>query len=75
MKRWLPVAASFGAPLLILLAVVVAQQRQGRERMQSLPAIFVGSGLIVSRAVGRRRHRTRLLEALRGVVMTASDRD
>ena len=65
MKRWLPVAASLGAPLLIVLAVLVAQQRQGRERIQSLPAILVGSGLNLSRAVGRRRHRARLLFALR----------
>tara|TARA_X000000950_G_scaffold135209_1_gene168259 strand:+ start:3648 stop:3815 length:168 start_codon:yes stop_codon:yes gene_type:complete len=48
-----------------MLALVVVQQRQGRDRIQVLPAALVGSGLMVSSAVGRRRHRARLLEALR----------
>ena len=64
MKQWLPLMASFGAPLLIALAVVAAQHREGRDRSQALPPLLVGSGLIISAAVGRRRHRGRLLEAL-----------
>ena len=48
-----------------LLALVVVQQRQGRDRIQVLPAALVGSGLMIGSAVGRRRHRARLLEALR----------
>ena len=65
MKRLSPSVVSLGAPLLVMLALVVVQQRQGRDRIQVLPAALVGSGLMVSGAVGRRRHRARLLEALR----------
>ena len=61
MKQLMPIALSFGAPLLILLAVVAAQQRQGKDRVQALPSVLVGSGLIISSAVGRRRRRARLL--------------
>ena len=64
-KRWLPPLASLGAPLLVVLAVVAAQHRGGREWVQALPPLLVGSGLIIAAAVGRRRHRSRLLEALR----------
>ena len=64
MKHWLPLLASLAAPLLIVLAVVAVQHREGRERSQALPPLLVGSGLIISAAVGRRRHRARLLEAL-----------
>ena len=64
MKRWLPLLASLGAPLLIVLAIVASQHREGRERSQALPPLLVGSGLIISAAAGRRRHRGRLLEAL-----------
>ena len=64
MKQLLPLLASLGAPFLIVLAVVAAQHREGRERLQALPPLLVGSGLIISAAVGRRRHRGRLLQAL-----------
>ena len=61
--------ATFGLGIilftLIVLALVAAQQRQGRDRVQALTPALVGSGLIVSCAVGRRRHRSRLLAALR----------
>ena len=65
MKRQVQVWLSFGAPLLVLLAVLAAQQRQGSDKVQALPAVLVGSGLIVSSAVGRRRRRGRLLAALK----------
>ena len=61
MKQLMPIALSFGAPLLIVLAVVASQQRQGKDRIQALPSVLVGSGLIISSAVGRRRRRARLL--------------
>ena len=48
-----------------VLALVAAQQRQGRDRVQALTPALVGSGLIISGAVGRRRHRSRLLASLR----------
>ena len=56
---------SLGAPLLLMLALVAVQQRQGRDRIQALPAALVGTGLMISSAVGRRRHRARILSALR----------
>ena len=65
MKRWLPLLASLGAPLLIVLALVATQHRQGRDRVQALTPLLVGSGLIVAAEVGRRRHRAHLLAALR----------
>ena len=65
MRRWMPTLMSLGPPLLIVLALMAAQQRQGRDRVQALMPALVGSGLIISCAVGRRRHRSRLLVALR----------
>ncbi len=56
---------SLGAPLLLMLALVAVQQRQGRDRIQALPAALVGTGLMISSALGRRRHRARILSALR----------
>jgi len=41
-------------------------QRQGSDRLQVLPPVLVGVGLIVHSAVGRRRRRRQLLLALRG---------
>ena len=56
---------SLGAPLLIVLAVVAAQQREGNDRVQALPAVAVGSALILSCTLGRRRRRARLFADLR----------
>ena len=67
MKQLMPIALSLGAPLLIVLAVVASQQRQGKDRIQALPSVLVGSGLIISSAVGRRRHRARLLRDVQRV--------
>ena len=39
-------------------------QRQGKDRVQVLPAVLVGSGLIISSALGRQRRRARLLSDL-----------
>ena len=67
MKQMMPIALSLGAPLLIVLAVVASQQRQGKDRIQALPSVLVGSGLIISSAVSRRRHRARLLRDVQRV--------
>ena len=67
MKQLMPIALSLGAPLLIVLAVVASQQRQGKDRIQALPSVLVGSGLIISSAVGRRRHRARLMRDVQRV--------
>ena len=55
---------SLGAPLLILLALLATNQRQGKDRVQVFPPILVGSGLIISSALGRQRRRARLLADL-----------
>ena len=56
---------SLGAPLLVVLAVVAAQQRDGNDRVQALPVAVVGSALIVSCGLGRRRQRARLFANLK----------
>ena len=65
MKRLFTSLLSLGAPLLIILALVAVQQRQGRDRVQALPAALVGTGLVISSSIVRRRQRARLLAALR----------
>lgn len=59
------VLLSLAAPLLVLLGVVALLQREGADKLQSLPAILVGTGLVIHAVVGRRRRRHRLLVALR----------
>ena len=56
---------SLGAPMLIVLAVVSAQQRDGNDRVQALPVAVVGSALIVSCGLERRRRRARLFANLK----------
>ena len=65
MKRLSTSLVSLGAPLLFILALVAVQQRQGRDRVQALPAALVGTGLVISSSIVRRRQRARLLAALR----------
>ena len=64
MKRLSTSLVSRAPLLLIILALVAVQQRQGRI-MQALPAALVGTGLVISSSIGRRRQRARLLAALR----------
>ena len=65
MKRSINPWLSFAAPFLILLAILGSLQRQGSDRLQSLPALVVGTGLVISGAVGRNRRRKKILLALR----------
>jgi len=65
MKRLGYPLLSLAAPLLIVLAMLCLMHRQGSDRLQSIPAVLVGAGLIISGAVGRRRRRSKLLLALR----------
>ncbi len=66
---------SLAAPLLVLLGIVALIQRQGTDRLQALPAILVGIGLVTSAVVGRRRRRYRLLMALRSTRTDRFDSD
>lgn len=56
---------ALSSPLLIVLALVVLLQRQGAGRLQALPALLIGLGLLVTSSINRRRRRRALLTALR----------
>ena len=51
---------SISAPLLILLAITGSLHREGKDKIQVIPALVVGSGLVVTGAV-RRLSRRRML--------------
>ena len=51
---------SISAPLLILLAITGFFHREGKDRIQALPALVVGGGLVLTGAV-RRFSRRRML--------------
>ena len=51
---------SISAPLLILLAMTGFLHREGKDKIQSIPALVVGSGLVVTGAVRRLRRRRML---------------
>jgi hypothetical protein len=55
---------ALSAPLLILLALVSLASRSGHQRLEAVPALLIGSGLLVSSGVRRARRRRSLLEAL-----------
>ena len=65
MRRFGNPLLSFSALFLILLSIVGILQREGRERVQSLPALSVGTGLIVASAIRRQRRRKILLNEIR----------
>jgi len=56
---------ALSSPLLIVLALVVLLQRQGADRLQAIPALLIGSGLLIHSHVSRRRRRRAVLAALR----------
>jgi hypothetical protein len=56
---------ALATPLLILLALLAMLSRQGRERLQALPALLIGTGLLATSAIGRGQRRRALLAALR----------
>ena len=51
---------SISAPLLILLAITGFLHREGKDKIQSIPALVVGSGLVLTGAVRRIRRRRML---------------
>ena len=51
---------STAAPLLILLAITGFLHREGKDKIQAIPALVVGSGLVVT-GVLRRFRRRRML--------------
>lgn len=64
-RPWLRGLLALSSPLLIVLALVVLLQRRGVDRLPAVPALLIGTGLLVTSALGRRRRRRELLAALR----------
>ena len=51
---------SISAPLLILLAITGFIHREGKDKIQVIPALVVGNGLVLTGAVRRLRRRRML---------------
>ena len=60
MKRLGNPLISISAPLLILLAITGFLHREGKDKIQAIPALVVGSGLILTGSVKRFRRRRML---------------
>jgi hypothetical protein len=56
---------ALSSPLLILLALVTVAIRPGSDRIQALPALAIGTGLLANSWWRRRRRRREILRALR----------
>ena len=52
---------SISAPLLVLLAITGFLHREGKDKVQAIPALVFGSGLVVTGTVRRFRRRRMLL--------------
>ena len=65
MKRFGNPLLSMAAPFLISVAILGLLQRDGSERLQCLPALIVGFGLIISGALERRTRREKLFLQIR----------
>ena len=56
---------SFSAPLLILLAITGFLHREGKDKIQAIPALVVGSGLVLTGAVRRFKRRRMLFTEIK----------
>ena len=61
MKRLGNPLISIAAPLLIVLAILGFLHREGKNKIQAIPAFVVGSGLVLTGTVRRFRRRRMLL--------------
>jgi len=61
MKRLGNPLISISAPLLILLAITGFLHREGKDKIQVIPALVVGNGLVLTGTVRRFRRRRMLL--------------
>ena len=61
MKRLGNPLISISAPLLILLAITGFLHREGKDKIQVIPALVVGSGLVLTGTMRRFRRRRMLL--------------
>ena len=56
---------SISAPLLIVLAITGFSHRESKDKIQALPSLVVGSGLVLTGAVRRFRRRRMLFLELK----------
>ncbi|MCT0198482.1 DUF3188 domain-containing protein [Synechococcus sp. CS-1325] len=56
---------ALAAPLLVVLAAISFTVRHGSQRLQAVPALLIGCGLVVSGRLRRSRRRHSLAQALR----------
>ena len=61
MKRLGNPLISISAPLLILLSILGFLHREGKDKIQVIPALVVGNGLVLTGMVRRFRRRRMLL--------------
>ena len=61
MKRLGNPLISISAPLLIVFAITGFLHRDGKNKIQAIPAVVVGSGLVLTGLVRRFRRRRMLL--------------
>ena len=61
MKRLGNPLISISAPLLIVLAITGLLHREGKDKIQAIPALVVGSGLVLTGMARRFRRRRMLL--------------
>lgn len=64
-RPWLRGLLALSSPLLILLALLVLLLRRGVDRVPAVPALLIGTGLLVTSALVRRQRRREVLAALR----------
>ena len=65
MKRFGNPLLSMAAPFLIVVSILGLVQREGSDRLQCLPALIVGFGLIISGALERRSRRKKFFLEIR----------
>ena len=65
MKRLGNPLISISAPLLILLAIAGFLHRDGKDKIQAMPALVVGSGLVFIGTVRRFKRRRMLLQEIK----------
>ena len=65
MKKNKNIFLSFAAPCLILIAMFGCLHRKDNEKVQSIPAMSIGIGIVVSSFIGRNLRRKKLLTEIR----------
>ena len=65
MKRLGNPLISIAAPLLILLAIAGFLHREGKDKIQAVPALVVGNGLVLTGAIRRFRRRRMLFQEIK----------